>query len=264
MNYRAIACALIGASLATSAWAAKKPVKPEYRKFQKEMSALKAAEAAAAPDTTGDPDSFGRNVKFIGLMSSGVINLASDCTPDPDFPPGPDDRCFVTNAAPASTSFTATDVGRVVIPAKSANSLFCHWQTPVVVYAFSNPTGTYQPNARIVVTPSYTIQNAVLNDPSLIDPATGLPFGGSFTVGLAGIRHGRSLQPGETQIERDTETRSCIGGLVSERALEGMGLSDAQAKNFFKNETIITMNIQGTATLVDFASIIYGTRFVGD
>jgi len=229
------------------------------------MAQMRAMEAAAAVADTGDADSFGRNVKFIGLMSTGVINLADDCTPDPAYPPGPDDHCFVPNPAPATTSFTITDAARVLIPGKSSNSMFCHWQTPVTVYSFRNSTGTYQPNARFVVTPSYTIQNAVLNDPSLLDPSTGLPYGGSFTVGLAGIRHSRSLQPGEGQIERDNSTRACIAGLVSKRALkEAYGLTDAQATKFFKNDTIITMNLQGTANMVDFASIIYGTRFVGD
>jgi len=264
MKLRVIACALVGASLATSVWA-KKPVHPEFRLMKKEMAALKSSELAPAVTETGDADSFGRNVKFIGLVSSGGITLASDCTPDPDFPPGPDDHCFVVNAAPAITNVTVTDAGRMMIPGKSSHSLFCHWQTPVVTYAFANPTGVYQPNARFLVTPSYKIENVVLNDPSLIDPTTGLPFGGSFTTSLAGIRHSRSLQPGELQIERDNNTRTCIAGIVSKRNLvEGFGLTEAQATDFFKNDTIITMNLNIQAKLVDFAGINYGTRFVGD
>lgn len=264
MKLRVIACALAGACLATTTWA-KKPVHPEFRQMKKEMAQLKTTELAPAVTDTGDANSFGRNVKFIGLVSSGSITLASDCTPDPDFPPGPDDHCFVVNPAPAITNVTVTDAGRMMIPGKSSNSLFCHWQTPVVTYAFANPTGVYQPNARFTVTPSYKIENAVLNDPSLIDPATGLPFGGSFTTGLAGIRHSRSLQPDEFQVERDNNTRSCIAGMVSKRNLiEGFGLTEAQATNFFKNDTIITLNLQIQTRLVDFAGINYGTRFVGD
>ena len=180
---------------------ARKPVPKELAEARKEIRAMKA-EAAAVGTEVGDADSFGRNVRFIGTMQSGVVTLASDCTPDPSSPPGPDDHCIVTNAAPASTAFSLPDVGRVVIPGKSAHSVFCHWQTPFVVYQFSNFTGAYQPNARFIVTPSYTIQNPVLNDPALIDPNTGLPFGGQFEIGLSGIRHARSLQPGELQTER--------------------------------------------------------------
>ena len=266
MKLRVLVCALaaVGVTATATVWA-KKPLNPDYVAARKEIATQRAVEALAATATVGDADSFGRNVRFIGLMNSGVVSLASDCTPDPDFPPGPDDHCIVTNPAPTTTTFNIPDVARVLIPAKSANSLFCHWQTPLVVYGFRNPTASYQPNGRIVITPTYTIQNPVLNDPSLINPDTGLPFGGSFTVSLTGIRHQRGLQPGDYQVERDSSTRSCIGGIVSKAALiEGWGLSPTQAANFFKNDTVITMNITGSATLVDFASIVYGVRFVGD
>ena len=46
--------------------------------------------------------------------------------------------------------------------------------------------------------------------------------------------------------------------------LRGFGLSDAQVTEFFKKDTTITMGMQGQAKLVEFATIIYGVRFVGD
>jgi hypothetical protein len=221
-------------------------------------------ELAAVGAEVGDPDSFGRNLRFIGTMQSGTVSLQADCTPDPTFPPGPTDACVVVAPAPGTTPFNAADVGSVVIPGRSTHSIICHWQTPLVVYGFQNPTGVFQEDARFVVTPMYTIQNEVLNDPSLIDPNTGLPFGGQFQVGLAGIRRERSLQPRETQVERETGTRTCIGGIVSAQMLRGFGLSEAQVTEFFKKDTVITMDITGQARLVEFANIIYGVRFVGD
>lgn len=264
MILRSLTIALLSAGLVAPAMA-KKPVNPEFAQAQKEMSAAVRGDSGTAPSTVGDVNSFGRAVHFMGTMQSGVINITNDCTPDPANPLGPDDHCVVANPAPALTTFNFTDVGRMVVPAKSANSLFCHWQTPFVVYSFNNSTGVYQPNARFIVTPTYTIQNPVLNDPSLIDPGTGLPFGGSFTVGLSDIRHSRSLQAGEHQVERDNDTRVCLGGMVSKQGLiDGYGLTDAQATNFFKNDTVITMNLQGSVQMVDFASIIYGLRLTGD
>jgi len=263
MNGRTLGCALVGASLAMTASA--KLENREYAQARKEMTQMMAVEALASTATTGDADSFGRYVKFAGLMTTGSIILAQDCTPDPSNPFGPEDHCFVANAAPATTTFTVTDAARVLIPAKTANSLICHWQSPAAVYFFYNPTGNYVPNARFQVNPSYKIENAVLNDPSLINPLTGLPFGGSLTVGLPGIRHSRSLQAGETQIERDSESRTCIDGLISKRSLTTTyGLTALQAANFFKNDTIISLNLAGTTTLVDSASIVYGVRFVAD
>ena len=123
----------------------------------------------------------------------------------------------------------------------------------------------YQPNARIQITPNYTFQNAALNDPAMIDPTTGLPFNGKLNLGLAGIRHARSLQAGEHQTERDNTTRACIAGLISKQALKDtFGLTDTQVKNFFNNDTVITMNIVGQTQLIDFAGINYGTRFFVD
>ncbi len=262
MKLRLIACALAGAGFAAAA-GAKTPVNADLLQVKSEAKASRA-ELLAAVTTTGDEDSFGRNVKYLGLLTTGSNQLATDCTPDPDFPPGPDDHCIVVNPAPATTTFTINDAARMIIPGKSSESLYCQWQTPVVVWTFRNPTAV-QANARLLVTPQYKIENEVLNDPALIDPNTGLPFGGSITIALPGIRRSRTLGPGEVQTERENGTRTCIGGLVSQRSLvESYGLTPALAKKFFRKDSIVTMNLTGSAALVDFASLIYGTRFVGD
>jgi hypothetical protein len=264
MNLRLTCLAAVIAAIAAPAFA-KAPTNPEYAEARKDLQQARIEAAAPATTTVGDTDSFGRYVKYIGLMSTGFILVQSDCSVAATGPLGPEDHCVVTNPAPANTSFTIPDVARMIIPGKSTNSLFCHTQTPVVTYAFANNTGVYQPNARFALTPSYTIQNAVLNDPSMIDPTTGLPFNGQLKLSLAGIRHGRSLQPGENQIERDNNTRACISGLVSKANLvDSFGLTAVQAANFFKNDSIITMSLTGQAAMVDFAAINYGTRFYGD
>jgi hypothetical protein len=53
----------------------------------------------------GDPDSFGRDVIYLGNAQTSHVALQTDCTPDPMFPPLPNDRCIVLNAQPAATSF---------------------------------------------------------------------------------------------------------------------------------------------------------------
>jgi hypothetical protein len=255
---------IVGVTLAGMV-SAKAPLGPEYLRAGLEAAKIQVAEAKAALADTGDSDSFGRNVKFIGVLSSGVISLAGDCTPDPSAPPGPEDHCFVIAAAPAPTAFSVVDAARMRIPGSSAKSLLCHWQTPFVDYAFSNPLSSYRPDAQIFVTPTYQIENSVLSDPGLINPFTGLPFGGVLRVSLPGVRHSRGLQPGDFQPERDNSTRVCLGGMISKRDLiENYGLSPALANKFFRVDTTITMSLAGSATLVDFATIAYGTRFVGD
>ena len=256
---------LIATALVLAIAPAAQARKPSARELaaRQETRAAKI-EAAAVGTEVGDFDSFGRNLRFIGTMQSGVVSVQGDCTPDPSFPPGPDDRCITANPAPALTTINVTNVARVLIPGRSTHSIICHWQTPVVVYGFYNPTGLFQEDGRFIVTPQYTIENEVLDNPALIDPATGVPFGGQFTVGLTGIRRERSLQPGETQVERETGTRTCIGGIVSAQMLRGFGLTDAQVTEFFKKDTTITMGMTGQARLVEFANIIYGVRFIGD
>lgn len=281
MKLKALVVALAAAAVAaTGAVAAKAPAQQqEFKALKAEMAAAKTemgyapakkvdtgsanAKQPSAADV-GDADSFGRNVKYIGLMGGGSITLADDCTPDPSAPPGPDDHCIVVSPQPALTTFTVNDIARMTIPGGSSNSIFCHWQTPISVTQWQNLTAAAIPNARIVYTPSYTFTNSVLSDPALIDPATGLPLNGSITVSLAGIRHHQSLQPGDIKLERDSDSRVCIAGAISAAGLKSYGLSDKQVSKFFSKDTTITMNITGQASGVVFSSLIVGTRWVGD
>ena len=226
--------------------------------------ASSSTKAAYTDEEVGDANSFGRGVNFIGTVQSGVLTIAPDCTPDPMFPPGPKDQCVVPNAV-GLTSFSFPDMGKVLIPGKSAKTLFCHWQTPFGISIYNNATGVYQGQARTIFSATYKIENEVLNDPTLLDPNTGLPYGGFINTALGAARDGRSLQPGESQVYRDNYTRVCLGGLVSKRALiEGYGLSEAQATKFFKKDTTITIGMTGNTRHVSNGSMIIGTRFVGD
>lgn len=264
---RGALCAALAATttLASAAPGPANPQKPDYRAMLREAAAV-TAEAAATTDPTGDSDSFLRNVRWLGLMTTGVEILSSDCSPENIGDLGPDDHCFLTSPTPgAVTNATVTDAARMTIPGRSANSLFCHWQTSVVSYTFFNPTAEVRTGARFVVTPSYTFSNSVLATPGLINLATGLPFGGTLSITLPGIRHQRSLQPGEVATERENLSRVCITGLISKRQLiDTYGLTATQASNFLKADTTISMNLQISGSYVDFATIIYGTRFVGD
>jgi hypothetical protein len=276
MKLKTLAAALVISGLAASAMTvaatSKSPatrsadLKAQVGAMKKESQAAKAAQTAGVASTdVGDSDSFGRNAKWIGLMSSGTIylsDLADDCDPV-NFQGGPDDHCVVLNAQPATTTFNFTDVGRMVIPAKSANSLFCHVQTPISSSLLQN-YATPNLTARVVFNPSFTFENEVLNDPSIIDPATGLPYAGKITFTLPGISHQLSLQPGENFFGRDDESRVCINGMISKTQLKAAGLTDAQATNFFKKDTIVTMGIAGSARGVVFASIINNVRWMGD
>ncbi|MGH8106792.1 MAG: hypothetical protein ACREO2_10765, partial [Arenimonas sp.] len=186
------------------------------------------------------------------------------CTPDPAFPLGPNDHCVVPDVN-GFVSVNFPDMGHVLIPGKSVKSLLCHWQTPFTSVVYHNTTGGYVGSARTTITATYRIENEVLNNPALIDPSTGLPYGGVLNTGLGSIHDTRGLQPGDFQVYSDNDTRVCNGGLISKRALiESYGLTEAQATAFFTKDTIITIGLAGSTRHVTDGSIIIGTRFVGD
>jgi len=220
--------------------------------------------AAYTDDDVGDANSFGRNVIFAGTVQSGVLQIAPDCTPDPSFPLGPNDHCVVPDVN-GFVSVNFPDMGHVLVPGKTVKTLLCHWQTPFASLVYGNTTGVYQGNARSTFSATYRIENEVLADPTLLDPNTGLPYGGVIETALASVSDTRGLQPGDFQVYSDNDTRVCNGGLISKRALiESYGLSDAQATKFFKKDTIITIGLIGSTRHVTDASVIIGTRFVGD
>jgi len=241
----------------------------ERADFLREADLLKQdfSKAAPTPEEVGDADSFGRNVIWDGLLQSGTVTLTGDCTPLPgDPPPGPDDRCVTLNAAPAITPFDLPDIGRMTLPPKASKSLLCHWLTPINFYQFNNTTAATQFNASIRLTPYIIVESEVLLDPALIDPGTGLPFGGRLESGFAAsYADVRTLEAGERASLRYSHSRTCIAGFLSKRNLiEGYGLTEAQANQIFKKKIVLRFGLRGSASLVTDAFLIYGLRVMGD
>ncbi|MEO6687885.1 MAG: hypothetical protein ABIS07_13255 [Dokdonella sp.] len=218
-----------------------------------------AAAGLAGPSAAdvGDADSFGRAVNWLGLAAES-IELETDCT-------GVTGNCQVISPLPAYTSFSFSDIAHITLPAKSAHSLLCYWFSPLLTISYNNPTAAAVV-AHLNYAPSVTVENSVLNDPSLIDPSTGVPFGGQLVTGLTSSEHLEvPLPAGLSLTERTRDSTVCIAGLVSQNALvENWGLSNAQAKEFFKHKTTLRLNIDGSAQYVDSASLYFGLRVVGD
>jgi hypothetical protein len=223
------------------------------------LAAALPAAAAGAPTAAevGDADSFGRNVKWLGLLS-GYARLALDCTADPaDTSP-----CTTIAAGTGPTTFDFPALDTLSLPARASNSLLCHWQTPVVGWFAHNPHATAQLQS-MRLTPYYTIHSTVFD--GLSDPNTGVPYGGRIELGLTSIATSQTLQPGESVEDIATGTRACIGGLVTRASLQQQwGLTAAQAEAFFRGPVTITLGVRGSARLVEDANINVGTRFTGD
>jgi hypothetical protein len=218
--------------------------------------------AAAAPtaDDVGDPDSFGRNVTYLGLAQTLAVTVLDDCSAsDPTV-----ERCIVANPAPSPTTFNEAGLATMNLPGKATKSLICFALTPFIQIQWENFLAT-PAQARFSGNALINIDNEVLDDPTLIDPNTGLPFGGVLSLGLGTFTDFHTLQPGETDFKAYQTSRSCIAGIVSKRALvESYGLTETQATQFFKKPMTITFGARGTFALSSFASYFYGIRLYGD
>jgi len=218
--------------------------------------------AAAAPtaEDVGDPDSFGRNVTYLGLAQTQSVVVVDDCSAsDPAF-----ERCIVANAAPAPTTFDEDGLATMNLPARATKTLMCFALTPFIQVQWENNLAT-PATARFSANALITIDNEVLDDPTLIDPDTGLPFGGVLSLGLGTFTDIHTIQPAEIDIKALQVSRSCIAGIISKRVLvEVYGLSETQATQFFRKPMTITFGARGTVAMSQFTNYFYGIRLYGD
>lgn len=241
------------------------PASAAKNRLQLRASDMKAAVAKDGKMVTdaevGDSDSFGRNVKWLGLAANNVL-LADSC-PVPGW--DPDAACVVLNPPSMVTNFVADDIARINLPGKSANSLLCYWFSPFLNMRYTNPTGA-SVVAHLNYSPTLTLENPVLDDPALINEATGLPFNGSLLTGMTSSeRFEVPLDPGQALNTRTRDSTVCIAGFISRKALMlTHGLTDQQAKEFFKKPTVVRLNISGSAQYVGDAQLYFGLRIVGD
>lgn len=218
--------------------------------------------AAGAPtvDEVGDADSFGRYVTYLGLAQTTSVVLRPDCTgADPSV-----ERCVVSGAAPASTSFNEADLASIALPARATRSLLCFTLTPFISVDWANPLAS-PATARFSASAVVTIENDLLADPALVDPGTGLPFGGSLTLGLSTYHSAHTLQPGEVDSKNLFMTRACIAGVISKHSLvENFGLTEVQATQFFRRPMTIRFGSRGSVALAESTNYFYGIRLYGD
>ena len=225
------------------------------------MARLAAPIYPVTEDEVYDTDSFGRNVRWLGLASA-FINVRTGCPK----PTTPDEFCQELNATPgASTGFSYNDAARIKLPKGASNSILCYWFSPVLTVTYSNVTAS-RVIGRFRYTPTLTIENPMLADPSLVDPTTGAPFGGQLLTSMTSSESFQeSLEPGVTLTERTRDSTVCIAGFISHKALiNNYGLTPAQADDFFASPTTVRLNVSGSVQHVSDASMVFGLRVMGD
>jgi len=213
------------------------------------------------PEDVYDVDSFGRYVKWLGLASA-FVNVQTGCPK----PTTPDEFCQELNpTVGAITSFNFQDAARIRLPKAASNSLLCYWFSPLLRVNWRNPTAA-PVVGRFNYSPSLTIENPVLDDPGLIDPTTGAPFGGKLMTSMTSSeRFQESLGAGVVLSEQTRDSTVCMAGFISHKSLiENYGLTPAQADDFFASPTTIRLNVAGSVQYVDNVQMVFGLRVVGD
>jgi hypothetical protein len=212
-------------------------------------------------DDVYDVESFGRYVKWLGLAGA-FIRVETGC----EKPTSPDEYCQEMNpTVGATTAFNFQDAARIKLPKAASNSILCYWFSPMLRVTYNNPTAS-RVVGRLRYSPTLTVENPVLSDPSLIDPTTGVPFGGQLLTSMSSSESFQeSLEAGATISESTRDSTVCMAGLISHRALvENYGLTPAQADDFFASPTTVRLNISGSVQYVSVASMNFGLRIVGD
>ncbi len=210
-------------------------------------------------EEVGDPDSFGRDVTYLGLASVDPFYLQPNCAPviEAGF------QCLIPVQG-QTTEFTSSMVDSIQLPSRASNSLLCFAVTPSTSRRFGNTT-TANGLAILVTRALLTIESSVLQDPALIDPTTGLPFDGKISFTFTTNSENRRIVPGDFDSRSTQLTRSCQGALVSKRALTQIyGLTQSQANSFFNNRITVKIGMSGTARSVESLVHGVGLRLYGD
>lgn len=226
------------------------------------VSCLLLAQFARAQtvEEVGDADSFGRDVTYLGVATSDPIYFKADCTAEiaAGF------ECTPPLPAPAVTQFAYTDLDSIQLPARASNSLLCFAMTPLVNRRFRNDLPNAQ-TAALITSATLTIESPVLDNAALINPQTGLPFGGKLDIVIGTHNESRRLAPGDFDNEVKQLSRACQGALISKRALMGgFGLTQSQANSVFNNRMTVRLGVNGTMSLVNSLVHMVGIRLYGD
>jgi hypothetical protein len=219
-----------------------------------------AALPLPAPTATdvGDADSFGHGVVFLGQIQTLPVGLHSSCV-------GNDQtrqRC-VTLVPNGQTSFAESDLGVIRLPARATRTLLC---TNAMLFLNTESANDDSSPAMqsLSFTADVTVENPVLDDPSLINPRTGTAFNGTLQIGVVGFFERHTMAAGAFEQSNDGKAAVCTAGLRKSVLMQVYGLSDALATQFFRRPMVVHFGANGATELVDGAQLFYSVRLYGD
>lgn len=216
----------------------------------------------------GEPDSFGKNVKFLGTAATGVVYVYYSCDPaillaDLDLTLGATDRCLAHTPGGTTSSAVFTDLGKISIPARSVNNVIYfivnNTQSSDLFNSFANGMPI-----QVSYSPRLTIESAALNDPAAVDPTTGLPLNGVLTVSAFGSKFfNRTLPAGESEFLLDSYSSAATRGLARSYFAD-LGLPPSVINQLYNKPMTIKLGMRVSVRGVSFGQYYYSTRFMGN
>ena len=216
----------------------------------------------------GEPDSFGKNAKFLGTATTGTVYVYYSCDPavllaDLDLTLGTDDRCLALPTLGQSVAATFNDIGRIRIPRDSVDNVIYYIQTNLISYDLLNPNSN-QIFSNFSYSPSFTIESNALNDPAAIDPNTGLPMNGSFTTGVGASKViAKTYETNASEIFSERFSTSATRGFARSYFAD-LGLPQTVINQLYKKPMTIKLNLRVRGNFFTFGQFGYSVRFLGN
>jgi hypothetical protein len=245
----------------------------ERKSLLKELTDLKKEQQSPVNSLltateVGEPDSFGKAVKFLGTAATGVVYVYRSCDPaillaEAEITLGADDRCLANTVGGGTSSATFNDLGRITIPGRSVDN--------VVYFILNNTVSSETQNSFVNGLPVFssyiprlTIESAALNDPAALDPATGLPLNGVLTVSAFGARvFNKTVAPDDFEFFYDTYSSAATRGFARGYFAD-LGLPQAVINNLYRQPMTIRLGMRVTARNVSFGQYFYAMRLTGN
>lgn len=272
-----LAVLMVACQFAAAQTAAAKTDKDEIQEMRREIvremklgrgNSGSSAPTALSTTDVGEPDSFGKNVLFLGVAGSGAIYVYTSCDPavllaDLGLTLGTDDRCLAAPNPAVTATDTFTDVARITIPAKSVKNIVYMLNNHTTNWDFSN-SGAGPLSAQMSYSPSITIESDAFNDPAAVDPVTGLPLNGTYTTGGNGSKFlNMLLQPGDFSNYVDSYSRDNTLGF-SRTYFSANGFPAGVINNLYNKPMTIRLGARVSVRGVSFGQFVYSARFLGN
>lgn len=136
--------------------------------------------------------------------------------------------------------------------------------TYIINYQLNNTTRVPQANAIFRAHTIITIESAVLNDPTLVDPITGLPYNGKIVTTFPFAEGtNRSLAIDE-RIQKGMRFSAAGIGTFDTEFFVSMNIPAKVVKRLFAKPMTVRVGVAGNIKLVDTGLIAIGLRLMGD